>query len=290
MSSGTLTTGSVRLGRLSVNHTYGGHGEPALLLIHGLGSSGYLEWRHNLPALARSRAVFAPDLPGFGRSDKPALRYDVPFFAQTLERYMAEMGLKRPVILGASLGGRIAAELVVRHPRRAAKLVLVDSLGLGAPNLRFYYPLMMLPGVGESLLRGVRTLLGALPNHVLRNAAGRLTPGDTESAFDDSYFEVMREMHREDAFHDAYLSTVRSLARRHTMNGGPDLVGALAGARLPVQLIWGSRDPLFPVAHALEAHRRLPRSRLAVLEGAGHSPQAERPDDFNRIVEDFVRS
>jgi len=55
-----------------------------------------------------------------------------------------------------------------------------------------------------------------------------------------------------------------------------------------VQLIWGADDPLFPVAHATTAHALLVRSRLAVMEGAGHPPQAERPEEFNRVLDNFL--
>jgi len=59
---------------------------------------------------------------------------------------------------------------------------------------------------------------------------------------------------------------------------------------VPVQLIWGSNDPLFPVAHAARAHALIGRSRLAVMEGAGHTPQAERPEEFNRVLDNFLSS
>ena len=54
---------------------------------------------------------------------------------------------------------------------------------------------------------------------------------------------------------------------------------------MPVQLIWGADDPLFPVAHAARAHALIPTARLAVIEGAGHTPQAERPEEFNRVLQ-----
>lgn len=55
-----------------------------------------------------------------------------------------------------------------------------------------------------------------------------------------------------------------------------------------MQLIWGADDPLFPVAHATRAHALIEGSRLAVIEGAGHTPQAERPEEFNRVLNAFL--
>ena len=64
----------------------------------------------------------------------------------------------------------------------------------------------------------------------------------------------------------------------------------LSEIKIPLQLIWGSDDPLFPVAHATRAHALVEHSRLAIIEGAGHSPQAERPEEFNRVLLNFLGS
>ena len=58
--------------------------------------------------------------------------------------------------------------------------------------------------------------------------------------------------------------------------------------KIPVQLIWGADDPLFPVAHAERAVSLIDRCELAVIKGAGHTPQAERPEEFNRVLNRFL--
>jgi pimeloyl-ACP methyl ester carboxylesterase len=73
------------------------------------------------------------------------------------------------------------------------------------------------------------------------------------------------------------------------MGGHYDLTKRLSELKIPVQLIWGADDPLFPVAHAARAHSLIKRSRLAVIEGAGHTPQVERPEEFNRVLDRFLR-
>jgi pimeloyl-ACP methyl ester carboxylesterase len=62
----------------------------------------------------------------------------------------------------------------------------------------------------------------------------------------------------------------------------------LAGLSVPVQIVWGADDPLFPLSHAHRAHAAIPGSRLAVIEGAGHTPQTDRPDEFNRVLARFL--
>src|SRR2546428_13813594 len=106
----TLQSGMIRLGDLNVHQLHGGSGRP-VLFIHGLGSSGYMEWRFNLePAAARHR-VFAPDLPGFGRSEKPRARYGIPYFTRFVDSYMESCDLRNVAVVAASLGGRVALEL-----------------------------------------------------------------------------------------------------------------------------------------------------------------------------------
>src|SRR5947199_1118996 len=126
----TLQSGMIRLGDLDVHQVHGGHGLP-VLFIHGLGSSGYMEWRFNLETTATRHRVYAPDLPGYGRTEKPRVRYTIGYFTRFIERYMENRGLRSAAIIGASLGGRIALELALEKPHLARRLVLVYALGLG---------------------------------------------------------------------------------------------------------------------------------------------------------------
>jgi pimeloyl-ACP methyl ester carboxylesterase len=286
-------SGFLDLGSLRVHHMAGGRGS-AVLFIHGLGSSGYMEWRHNLePAAARHR-VFAPDLPGYGRTDKPRTRYTVPYFARFIRRYMDERGLRTAAVIGASLGGRIALEVALEEPRLVRKLVLVNTLGLGRPQVKaaqMAYGLVSVPRLGEAVMRFTRDALAWVPPKFIRRVAGRYagTSVDLERTMDDAYLADLREMYAVDDFRSAYLSTVRSLINPRALLGGQhDVTRRLNELRIPVQLIWGADDPLFPVAHAERAHSLIERSRLAVISGAGHTPQAERPEEFNRVLGRFL--
>ena len=286
----TIHTGFVQAGNLRLHHTYAGKGTPAVVLVHGLGSSGYLEWRFNLAALAGSRRVLAPDLPGFGRSEKPRASYGVPLFTRALERSLEAVRLKPVTMVGASLGGRVVIEFALRYPDRLERLVLVNAFGLGLPRFQLGYPLVTVPRLGEAVLLLARSALRYASPDVVRRLVGRYMhpSGDLERTIDDAYLADLLELHEAEGYHDAYLATVRSLSRPGTLLAGRDLVPRLARTGLPVLLVWGAEDPLFPLEHAERAHRELPGSRLAVLEGAGHTPQAERPDEFNSVVESFL--
>ena len=288
-----LSSGMINLGDLRVHQLQGGHGPP-VLFIHGLGSSGYMEWRFNLEPAAVRHRVYAPDLPGYGRTEKPRVCYTIAYFASFIEHYMDDCGLAAAAIVGASLGGRIALEIALENPRLARRLVLVNALGLGRPKpqmAQMAYGLVTVPHVGEAVMRFTRSALRWAPPRTIRRVAGRFagSSSDLEKVMDDDYLDNLREMYETRDFHNAYLSTVRSLIHPRALLGGQhDVSQRLSELKMPVQLIWGADDPLFPVAHATRAHALIPDCKLAVIEGAGHTPQAERPDEFNRLLNDFL--
>ena len=289
-ASKSLHSGFTEVGSLRVHHMYGGRGTP-VLFIHGLGSSGYIEWRFNLETAVAKHRVYAPDLPGFGRSDKPRARYGIAYFTRFIERYMECRGLRSAVIAGTSLGGRIALELALERPQLVRKLVLVNTLGLGVPKVQATYGIVTIPRVGEALMNFTRSALRWAPPRLIRRVASRFSgaTSDLERMMDDAYLENLREMYAAEGYSGAYLATVRSLMSPRALLGRHyDLTRRLNELKIPVQLIWGADDPLFPVAHAARAHSLIERSRLAVIEGAGHTPQAERPEEFNRVLDRFL--
>lgn len=285
-----LHSGFVDVGDLRIHQTHGGRGSP-VLFVHGLGSSGYIEWRFNLERAAREHRVYAPDLPGFGRSEKPRARYSVRYFTRFIEHYMEGRGLRSAAVVGASLGGRIALELALERPKLVRKLVLVNTLGLGRPRVQLTYGLVTVPRVGEALMRFAGNALRWAPPRMIRRVAARYAgaSADLDRTMDDAYLDNLRELYAAEGYHNAYLATVRSLVTPGTvLRGKHDVSGRLGELKIPVQLVWGADDPLFPVAHAARAHSLIPGSRLTVIEGAGHTPQAERPEEFNRVLHTFL--
>ncbi|MGH7910742.1 MAG: alpha/beta fold hydrolase [Candidatus Dormibacteraceae bacterium] len=270
-----LRPGYLPVGRLVLHDIRGGWGRPPVVFLHGMGQSGILEWRYVLPAVARRRRVYAPDFPGFGFSQKPALRYGVPLFERTLVRYLDARGLKKVVLVGASMGGRVAIEAALRHPSRVARLILVDPLGFGLPHA----PLLGLFGVpvlGDLAYTGMAgALLGMEPNR-LRTLAARV--GMPPDSLDDTRIDILRQVHADPGAGYAHTQTVRALA----LHGTDDVSARLAplAPSLPIRLIWGAGDPIFPSSQGVRAQGLLPGSKLAIVEVARHAPQLERPETF----------
>jgi pimeloyl-ACP methyl ester carboxylesterase len=192
------------------------------------------------------------------------------------------------------LGGRVALEVALERPSLVRKLVLVNTLGLGRPQVRWTqmaYGLVTLPRVGEAVMGFARDALRWASPKMVRRVAGRYAgvSTDLEQAMDDEYLSDLRDMYAVDGFRAAYLSTLRSLINPRALLGGQhDVSERLKELKIPVQLIWGADDPLFPVAHAELAQSLIGRCKLAVIDGAGHTPQAERPEEFNRVLDHFL--
>jgi len=278
-----LRSGYVRAGRLVLHEVRGGRGRPPVVFLHGLAQSGILTWRFILPTMARARRVYAPDFPGFGFSQKPPVRYGVPLFARTLLRYLDVRGLKRVALVGSSMGGRVAIEVAMRHPERVERLILVNPLGFGLARSPMLGVIGM-PGLGDLAYTGLAGALLTMDADRFRTVAGRL--GVIQDMLDDSNLEILRQVHRDPGAGYSHTRTTRSLAL-HSMD---DLGPALARARLPmpVRFIWGAEDRLFPLSQGIRAQSLLAGSKLAIIEGAGHSPELERPQTFLDVLTHYL--
>ena len=151
MAVQTVQDQYVQVGQYNTRFQTQGNGGSNVILIHGLG--GYLEhWQQNIESLADRHRVYALDLVGFGRSDKPEADYCLPFFARFVRDFMDCQGIERATLVGNSLGGSIALQFAIDFPSRVEKLVLVDSAGLGK-DVTIFLRLVTLPLLGERLTR-----------------------------------------------------------------------------------------------------------------------------------------
>jgi pimeloyl-ACP methyl ester carboxylesterase len=238
----------------------GPSGAPPLVFLHGAG--GHVGWMAFLDELAQEFAVYAPEHPGFGRSDDPPWLDELGDLAYFYLDFLAALGLDRVHLIGTSLGGWIAAELAVRSTARLASLTLVCAVGIAA-NGKPIPDIFRMP-VDENLRR-----FYADPER----AARRL--GDMAKV-DMNLVAKNR-------------ATVTRLAYRPRFYN-PSLAKWLHRIDVPALLIWGDKDGLVPVEFG-EAYRALiPGSRLVVLEGAGHAPFDERKEAFVAAFRDFANS
>jgi pimeloyl-ACP methyl ester carboxylesterase len=256
---------------------------PAVLFVHGLLGSRE-SWAHLVGEMAGSWRIVAPDLFGHGASAKPAGDYSLGAHAATLRDLLDELGISEVTLVGHSLGGGIVLQFAYLFPDRVQGLVLVSSGGLGrelnpllraatVPGAEF-----VLPMLASSWLRDRLEPVGRLMSRVGMHAGADFTEGwrglgslkDAESR-------------------RAFLATSRSV-----IDAGGQTVGAsqrlTALAEVPTLLVWGARDHIIPVWHAVHAQQVIPSCRVEIFEHAGHFPHLEDPDRFARVLQEFMKS
>jgi pimeloyl-ACP methyl ester carboxylesterase len=258
--------------------------------VHGLGSSSSVEFYYNLEPLAAQHRVFAIDLPGFGRSDKPVLAYTIALFVQAVSDLMASEAIERAGVMGVSMGGRVALGLALDSPDKVERLVLVDALGVGAPRRVLAYSILLTRGLGELTLRGTARALRQMNPAVIRRFWGWYLkrPNRVDTLWSDERIANHGRLLANAEYRAAYLSALRSIAGMRQLRDGVVVEDRLTELRMPTLLIWGGHDHIFPASHAQAAMERIPNGRLEVFDDSGHTPQMEEPDRFNRLVLDFL--
>jgi pimeloyl-ACP methyl ester carboxylesterase len=281
---------TVTIDGINLHYFCGGNGPP-LVLVHGLGSSATVEFYYNLEPLAKHHRVFAIDLPGFGRSDKPVLAYTIDLFVRAVSDLMASEGIERAAVMGVSMGGRVALGLALDSPEKVERLVLVDALGVGVPRRVLSYSILLTRGLGELTLRGTARALRQMNPAVIRRFWGWYLrrPNRMDTIWTDERIAKHGSLLARPEYRAAYLSALRSIAGMRQLRTGVVVEDRLPELRMPTLLIWGRHDHIFPASHAQAAMERIPNGRLEVFDDSGHTPQMEEPERFNRLVLDFLR-
>ncbi|HWD59940.1 MAG TPA: alpha/beta hydrolase [Stellaceae bacterium] len=234
-------------------------GAPPLVFLHGAG--GHTGWMGFLEELSQEFEVFAPEHPGFGRSDDPPWLDEVGDLAFFYLDVIEALGLDRVQLIGTSLGGWIAAELAVRNDTRLAGLTLVCAVGITAGGTPID-DIFRMP-VEENLRR-----FYADQDRAARRLADM-------AAIDPHLYAKNR-------------ATVTRLAYRPRFYN-PSLEKWLHRIHVPVLLVWGAKDGLVPWRFGEAYRAAIPGSRLVVLEGAGHAPFDERKGAFLAEFRAFAR-
>ncbi len=269
----------IKIGTLNTRFwAQGSQGQP-VILIHGIG--GYVEsWLPCLDALATQHRVYALDLPGCGRTDKPLnISYKIADLAQFVKDFMATLQIERAHVVGHSLGGAIGIRLALMFPTAIDKLVLVAAAGLGKEGAIFLR-IASLPILGEMLTRPSRSGSAEFAKLVVHDPAV-MTAEDIELSY---------QMDSQPGAHQSFLRTLRAntnLLGQHPSMYGPNVRG-LASVTNPVLVVWGRQDQVVPVAHAEVAAKGFPNVQAHIFDHCGHLPMLEHTLAFNELLLGFL--
>jgi haloalkane dehalogenase len=269
----TQTLDSVQANGMTIAYREAGSGPPVLLL-HGWPTSSFL-WREVMEPIARANRVVAPDLPGFGASDKPLdVEYDFDFFESTLDGLLAQLGIEETGLAVHDLGGPIGVHWALRRPGRVTRLALLNTL--------------LYPDFSDAVLAFIRACTEPGLREQLTSPAG-LEAAMKLGLADDSHLtpEVIAAV-REPFADDDSRRALAAAGVGLPVAGFAEIERELPRLDVPVRIVYGERDRILPdVAQTMErAKRDLPQTELTALPGCGHFLQEEAPE---RIGEELAR-
>jgi pimeloyl-ACP methyl ester carboxylesterase len=269
----------INIGKINARYwTEGNQGSP-VILIHGIGL--YIEsWLPSFNTLAKQHKVYAVDLPGHGKTEKPLnISYTIDNLSQFIKDFMTALDIEKAHIVGHSLGGAIGTRLALTQAASVDRLVLVGSAGLGK-EATMVLRIISVPILGEMLTRPSLSGSANLAKMLVYDPAV-MTNELIELAYQMSLLPDMQK---------SFLRVLRANGNLFGQSKSmyiPNVQG-LPSITKPVLVVWGRQDQVVPVAHAEVATKYLPNVRVQLLDNCGHMPMLEHTVDFNKLLLDFL--
>jgi pimeloyl-ACP methyl ester carboxylesterase len=255
---------------IKTNYLEAGKGDP-VVLIHGSGPgvTSYANWRLVLPALAENFRVVAPDMVGFGFSERPAnIEYGVQTWADQVVGLMDTLELPKAHLVGNSFGGAIALRIATQHPDRVGKLVLMGSMGVPFP-----------------ITAGLERVWGYEPS--FENMRKVLDVfAYSRDLVNDELAEVRYRGSIQPGFQESFAAMFPAPRQRwvEAMCTPEDEIRRLPHRTL---IVHGREDQVIPVQTSLRLMELIDNADLSVFSHCGHWSMIERTKDFNRSVSEF---
>lgn len=257
---------------LQTNYLDEGEG-PVVILVHGSGPgvTGYANWRLSIPELSKEYRVLAPDIAGFGYTErKEGVEYNLDFWIDHLLGFMDALNIEKAKLVGNSFGGALTLAFTARYPERVDRFVLMGSVGAvfeltpGLDKVWGYEP-------SEENMREVAFSFayhtGFITDELIRSRyEASIRPGYQESY--SSLFPAPRQRHVE------ALATPEEVVRN---------------IKHKALILHGRDDQVIPLESSLKLHSMIEHSDLHVFGECGHWTQIERKDDFIRLVKHFFK-
>ena len=243
-----------------------------LLMIHGSGPgvSAWANWRLVMPALSQRSRVIAPDMVGFGFTDRPAgQRYDMDTWVAQAVGLLDALGIAQADLVGNSFGGALALALTIRHPQRVRRLVLMGSVGVPFP-----------------ITEGLDAVWGYTPSFEAMRRIMDYFAWD-RGLVNDELAQLRYEASIRPGFQESFAAMFPAPRQRwvDAMASADDAIAAIPHETL---IVHGRDDQVIPLATSLRLSNLISRSQLHVFGRCGHWTQIEHSARFARLVSDFL--
>lgn len=256
---------------ISTNYLEAGEGDP-VVMVHGSGPgvSAYANWRLSIPALSQKLRVLAPDMVGFGYTERPArIDYNIETWTDQLIGLLDVLDIGAASLVGNSFGGAIALRAAARHSDRVNRLVLMGSVG-----------------VPFAITEGLDAVWGYEPSVANMRAIMDYFAYDTRLLTDD-LAQVRYRASTEPGFHESY-SAMFPAPRQRWVDAMVTPAAEVAALPHRVLVVHGREDRVIPLTNAYRLLELIPEAQLHAFGHCGHWTQIERSVAFNELVLDFL--
>lgn len=264
---------TVQTNGINIYYEEQGEGDP-LVLISGLGY-GLWQWHRMIPGLAEHFRVIAFDNRGAGLSDKPAGPYSAPMMAADTFGLMDALGIDSAIIVGHSMGGFIAQQMVLDAPERVSRLVLA-STNFGGPN---HVP------ITEKAMAAMMDRSGSVVDVVTRGIEVATAPGYLE-AHPETVDALINYRMGNPVPPEAYQAQMA--VGLGLIDAANAFEGRLEDVQTPTLILFGEHDAVVPVGNADLLAEQLPNSTVTILPGAGHIFPIETPEAAVEAIVNWV--
>jgi len=279
MSNDVFEDRYTKVGNVNTRYWSAGEKGSTVIFLHGVGC--HVEfWERNIAALSPEHRVFAVDIVGFGRTDKPAVDYTFQLMADFVLDFMKTMGIDKASLVGNSMGGGISMTIAAQAPERVEKIVLVDPVGLGR-GVSMVMRLMSLPLLGNMLTAPSR-------KGVIRQM--QLCLYNPSQASDD-FIDRAALISALPGNQRSFLSLLRGTCNMAGVKKGivADFSAHIKRIKSPILVIWGRQDRILPLADGEAAVQKMANGRLHIMDQAGHFPQIDKLEEFNATLLGFLK-
>jgi 2-hydroxymuconate-semialdehyde hydrolase len=264
---------NIETGGFKTNYHDEGEGSP-ILLLHGSGPgvSAWANWKFTIPELSKNKRVLAPDLVGFGYTERKIdVKCNMKIWVKQIIDFLDGLGIEKPDIVGHSFGGAITLALATKYPERIGKIVLMGAMG-----------------VEFTMTNGLDLVWGYEPSIKSMKDLIRLFVYNKNIATDD-LAKNRYDASIEPGFQESY-SSIFPAPRQQWIKSTAKSEEDISKIKNDTLIIHGREDEIIPLSNAIKYLNLIEKSQLHVFGKCGHWTQTEHTKKFNNLLKEFFNN